>query len=337
MVENSCNNGVNSATWDSLGEFEKHMTLKKAFTLIELLVVIAIIAILAAILFPVFAQAKAAAKKAATLSNIKQNGTAVMIYLSDNDDTFAQSAYCQPVGTTGVTPNGYVIPGSGCQVVSVYDAILPYTKNRDIFNDVAEPAAVPWSAVMTSLGLRPNLADIAAGTFGANAISVAGMTPNFALFEDPAVPPNFGTNDPVISQSQLEFSADTTMFACGRYIKGTLAAVGAAGGAPVINPEADPANPIGASNTAGVQQEIINIYRAPGAFSGGNFPGTARHSEQIIINFADGHAKSFKRNARFPNLVAPDPFNSAAGVIRPVYNLPFDINGIPNYLAESRA
>ena len=48
------------------------MNAKKAFTLIELLVVIAIIAILAAILFPVFAQAKEAAKKTACLSNEKQ-------------------------------------------------------------------------------------------------------------------------------------------------------------------------------------------------------------------------------------------------------------------------
>ena len=45
---------------------------RKAFTLIELLVVIAIIAILAAILFPVFAQAKEAAKKSQTLNNTKQ-------------------------------------------------------------------------------------------------------------------------------------------------------------------------------------------------------------------------------------------------------------------------
>lgn len=60
--------------------------MRKAFTLIELLVVIAIIAILAAILFPVFAQAKAAAKKTQDLSNFKQIGTAIYLYAGDNDD-----------------------------------------------------------------------------------------------------------------------------------------------------------------------------------------------------------------------------------------------------------
>jgi len=53
---------------------------RKAFTLIELLVVIAIIAILAAILFPVFAQAKEAAKNTALLNNTKQMGVAANIY-----------------------------------------------------------------------------------------------------------------------------------------------------------------------------------------------------------------------------------------------------------------
>jgi len=60
--------------------------MKKAFTLIELLVVIAIIAILAAILFPVFAQAKLAAKKTADLSNLKQTGLASIMYGNDYDD-----------------------------------------------------------------------------------------------------------------------------------------------------------------------------------------------------------------------------------------------------------
>jgi len=62
--------------------------MRKAFTLIELLVVIAIIAILAAILFPVFAQAKAAAKQTTNLSNLKNLGTATLIYMSDSDDFF---------------------------------------------------------------------------------------------------------------------------------------------------------------------------------------------------------------------------------------------------------
>ncbi|HWD39395.1 MAG TPA: prepilin-type N-terminal cleavage/methylation domain-containing protein [Fimbriimonas sp.] len=64
---------------------------KHAFTLIELLVVIAIIAILAAILFPVFAQAKQAAKKTNDLSNVKQLGLAHIMYWNDYDDTTATS------------------------------------------------------------------------------------------------------------------------------------------------------------------------------------------------------------------------------------------------------
>ncbi|MBI5707058.1 MAG: prepilin-type N-terminal cleavage/methylation domain-containing protein [Armatimonadetes bacterium] len=59
---------------------------RKGFTLIELLVVIAIIAILAAILFPVFAQAKAAAKNSLDLSNTKQLGLGLIMYSTDYDD-----------------------------------------------------------------------------------------------------------------------------------------------------------------------------------------------------------------------------------------------------------
>lgn len=94
--------------------------MRRAFTLIELLVVIAIIAILAAILFPVFAQAKTAAKKTLDLSNVKQIGTATYIYCSDNDDTTPTIN-----GRRGSNPAPYD--------VDYYVALMPYVKNMDMF------------------------------------------------------------------------------------------------------------------------------------------------------------------------------------------------------------
>lgn len=67
------------------------MSKRRGFTLIELLVVIAIIAILAAILFPVFAQAREKARAVSCLSNVKQLGLSLMMYVQDADETFPTS------------------------------------------------------------------------------------------------------------------------------------------------------------------------------------------------------------------------------------------------------
>src|SRR5687767_9685776 len=72
---------------------------RRGFTLIELLVVIAIIAILAAILFPVFAQAREAARKTSCRSNLKQIGMGIMMYVQDYDEQFP--ARTDPTGTFG--------------------------------------------------------------------------------------------------------------------------------------------------------------------------------------------------------------------------------------------
>ncbi|GAB4463240.1 MAG: DUF1559 domain-containing protein [Armatimonadaceae bacterium] len=78
---------------------------KSAFTLIELLVVIAIIAILAAILFPVFAQARDKARQTTCVSNLKQWGTAFMMYVQDYDETFPFGAGSDPGCPEGVCWN----------------------------------------------------------------------------------------------------------------------------------------------------------------------------------------------------------------------------------------
>lgn len=87
---------------------------KRAFTLIELLVVIAIIAILAAILFPVFAQAREAARKAACISNVNQCVKACLMYIQDYDEKFVpQGKYGPGSGAAGQDPAWNCTAGTG--------------------------------------------------------------------------------------------------------------------------------------------------------------------------------------------------------------------------------
>ena len=127
----------------------------EAFTLIELLVVIAIIAILAAILFPVFASARDKARQASCLSNTKQIGTGLMLYVQDYDEVLPQGA----IGGLASPPP---IPNRWNKL------IYPYIKNVNVYSCPSVRvessfAAQPFVPVIDSTGY-PN----SCGGYGAN-------------------------------------------------------------------------------------------------------------------------------------------------------------------------
>jgi prepilin-type N-terminal cleavage/methylation domain-containing protein len=106
---------------------------RSAFTLIELLVVIAIIAILAAILFPVFAKARAKAREASSASNLRQIGVGILMYAQDYDQRTPIIATMFSIEPTEI--NNRILTDAQSPLV----VLAPYTKNRDIFK---HPGAV---------------------------------------------------------------------------------------------------------------------------------------------------------------------------------------------------
>lgn len=250
---------------------------RQAFTLIELLVVIAIIAILAAILFPVFARARAAAKKTTCVSNLKQFTAAYLMYNADYDGKFAQSIYS--------ADNVLLIPGSGDRVVTCYDAVLPYVKNRGILSCPEKPQSVDFTKLLDFLRLR------SLGNFRYTSYGI-----NFALFQDPGLPPGVFGEDPVVSETSLESPADTILMYDTIY-------------AYARDPEAPPVKP---ECTAPDQPFIWS-----------NFQGDPRHTDFITISFTDGSTRPRRRNMKLPG------DSEENGRTVPTYSVPCDMSGIP--------
>ena len=116
----------------------KSLSRQQGFTLIELLVVIAIIAILAAILFPVFAQAREKARAIACLSNNKQIGNALLMYLQDYDEALPAPDWGAPSATSGPERSAFAWAGGGTvppgpNLPCWCDLFMPYIKSTDVF------------------------------------------------------------------------------------------------------------------------------------------------------------------------------------------------------------
>jgi len=239
-----------------------------AFTLIELLVVIAIIAILAAILFPVFAQARAKARAASCLSNVNQMGKATLMYSQDYDETLF------PYRTRDANPfTAQLLPLGHTQAAgrTFYNQLLhPYTKNWDIWKCPSKPGA--WVNVATNCS-DTELRYCSYG--GQNSYSA-----NYYCF-----PADLG-----LAMAALRAPAGTLVILDGSYY----------GALPVNPPALGSFTPSGSYLRYWKNVGNSYLFRWASPTGPGAEPsdaeavelGKSRHSAQINAQFADGHTKS---------------------------------------------
>jgi len=247
--------------------------IRKAFTLIELLVVIAIIAILAAILFPVFAQAKIAAKGTASLSNNKQTALAAIMYSSDTDDV----AVLDGQWSDPASPMTW----GGRLFESWAWLDLPYTKNSQILVDpLATPVSVP-------------------STWSANAWNA--MVGNEFGYDYTVFSPTLGAADALGNWIRLPIPfttvarpADTVLFTehasyneqgAWYYGPGTIMSVGMSEA-----PECNTIAPYCFSNW-GTGEQIFTTVNVPAGSSTGGV--SFRKAGNGAVTFSDGHAKMY--------------------------------------------
>jgi prepilin-type N-terminal cleavage/methylation domain-containing protein/prepilin-type processing-associated H-X9-DG protein len=268
-----------------LPAFRQHI--RSAFTLIELLVVIAVIATLAAILFPVFAQAREKARQTSCLSNVKQIGTALMMYAQDYDEQLPSGRY------NPVAPNAADI-GKGW-AGQVYGQI----KNDQIFKcpDDSTPAVAATASY-------PALSPV---SYGYN-YDIA-LNPALAALNAPAGTVMLAevTGD-VASVTESGEQAFAPMYsAAGNGPSVLLAIDGTAMPAAAGSARYDTGPMGGYHLTFSPLVPYPTIFKAE----------TGRHSDGAVFCLADGHAKFFRPQAVSSGANAADssdPQDSANGV-----------------------
>lgn len=263
------------------------MNMKRGFTLIELLVVIAIIAVLAAILFPVFAQAKRAAKGTASISNVRQLTLTSSMYSTDNDDKMVLStAY-----NTGQDPLKF---GDSSAISPWSWLIVPYVKSGSLYDD---PAGDPTPNLFSFSEL---VSKIVVSQYGYN---YAYLSPNFVdvdgIVRQTTVPLT-GVNDPagtVMLTSKFAYD-DSAGLKRGDFF--TLGDFGAALWTTVETPFCDRDNNVLCAGSWGHNDGFVNDPTLEGlsdveagAFSG----GVSTRAGGAIVSFVDGHAKKLSLGA----------------------------------------
>lgn len=229
------------------------MKRRAGFTLIELLVVIAIIAILAAILFPVFAKAREKARETSCVNNMKNIGTAWLMYSADYNEKTPPLRMINPALGRGQ------VAGGGCEAngqryFGVHDLMEPYIKNVQVF---VCPSARPTDGYVPNAG---NASDVAYGNArgGLDKLRFTYAT-NYIALRGNCLPgcDGMGANPPEPWNPHCAF---------GR----AVAAI------------SQPSQLIAMMDTRTDNQDVRN----------GLDGVVCRHNQRVVFSFVDGHAKS---------------------------------------------
>lgn len=259
----------------------------KGFTLIELLVVIAIIAILAAILFPVFAQARAQARKISCLSNQKQLGLGCLMYSQDYDEVLV-------MGWNGRTPPILRDDGSVYRTAVPWCTLIqPYVKNLDLLQCPDNP----WIADITNGGVNATARKQIYSPYGYN----YGYLGDFKG-ADPSGNGNYLWAP--ISQAGINRPANIIMIADGMgpdWADAAHATVWAQPIGPVVEPpDAYLSDHVFFGYGWGNHSDYTATYDYPGyggtcfRHSGGRFVQNVLPTGGSNICFCDGHAKYYR-------------------------------------------
>lgn len=233
---------------------------RRGFTLIELLVVISIISLLAAILFPVFSRARENARRTSCLSNVKQMGTAVMMYVQDYDGRYP----VEYISWSGASLS---------QLAHWPDLLYPYIKSWQVFLCPSDdsPGEYPH--------YRPAGHPKLVSSYGNNGIGWGGAGP---AMMPPVWPYACGTPGNVacplgVHESAIVNAADTIMIT-----ETTDPSGGKSFGSMTLRSVVDIDSPISAAD----QRSYCKVY--------GPCKMDARHFNGYNFIFADGHAKWLK-------------------------------------------